>query len=148
MKILIVEDTEDKMKEIEKNVLRILDNCSFVEAMSYSDGIKKIYENKWDLILLDMSLPTYNISHAESGGIKKPIAGKEIIKRMHSRNIIVPTIIITQFDVFGEKKISLDSLNKEFEQNYTHIWRGTVSYDKPDWQNALDKLLRRIGEND
>lgn len=148
MNILIVEDTEDKMRVIEKSILNIWEDSCFVEAMSYSDGIKRIYENKWDLILLDMSLPTYNITHTESGGIKKPIAGQEIIKRMHSRRINVPTIVITQFDIFGETKISLESLNEEFREKYKHIWLGTVSYDKPGWQNTLEVLLRSIEKND
>lgn len=143
MKVLIIEDTEAKMKVIEECVKGFCEEWEFTEAMSYSAGIQSIYSGGWDLILMDMSLPTYNISHAESGGTKKPVAGKELMARMLSRKIIIPVIIITQFDTFGDNQ-SLESLNREFEQGYTQIWKGTVSYDKPGWQEHLLKLLEEM----
>ena len=145
MKILIIEDTEAKMKVIEECVKGFYETWEFTEAMSYSAGIQKIYERGWDFILMDMSLPTYNISHAESGGTKKPVAGKELMARMISRKIFIPVIIITQFDTFGDNQ-SLESLNKEFEERYTSIWKGTISYDKPGWQEQLLKLLEEIAK--
>ena len=141
MKVLIVEDTEAKMRVIEECIRGVKDDWEFTEAMSYSDGLQKMYAGGWDLILLDMSLPTYNISHTESGGTKKPVAGKELMKRMLSRKIFIPVIIITQFDTFGDNQLSLESLNSEFEEKFSKIWKGTISYDKPGWQEQLVKLL-------
>ncbi len=146
MRILIVEDIEAKMKVIEECISGVREDWEFIEAMSYSDGLQKIYLGGWDLVLMDMSLPTYNISHTESGGTKKPVAGKELMARMLSRKIFIPVIIITQFDTFGDNQLSLESLNKEFEENYTKIWKGTISYDKPGWQEQLLKLLDEIGK--
>lgn len=143
MKVLIIEDTEAKMKVVEECVRGSNEAWEFTEAMSYSAGIQKIYEGNWDLILMDMSLPTYNISRTESGGTKKPVAGKELMARMMRRKIFIPVIIITQFDIFGDNQ-SLESLNKEFEESYTSIWKGTISYDKPGWQEQLIKLLGEI----
>ena len=77
MRILIVEDIEAKMKVIEECISGVREDWEFIEAMSYSDGLQKIYLGGWDLVLMDMSLPTYNISHTESGGTKKPVAGKD-----------------------------------------------------------------------
>lgn len=91
-----------------------------------------------------MSLPTYTVSHTENGGTKKPMAGKEIIKRMYSRKIYIPTIVITQFDIFGELQISIDALNNEFEEKYSMIWKGTISYNKQGWQDKLSDLFRKI----
>ncbi len=146
MRVLIVEDTEAKMKVIEECIKTIRNDWEFTEARSYSDGIQKIYERGWNLILLDMSLPTYTISHTESGGTKKPVAGKEIMKRMLSREIYIPVIIITQFDTFGDNQISLESLTREFENDYTKIWKGTISYDKPGWQDNLYGLIYEMGK--
>lgn len=144
MKILIVEDTNDKMKEIEKQLKIKFKQCEIVETRSYSEGIKNVYKNGWDLIILDMSLPTYTVSHTENGGAKKPMAGSEIIKRMYSRKIYIPTIVITQFDIFGESQISLDSLNQEFEKKYGIVWKGTISYNKQGWQGELADLLEKL----
>lgn len=58
----------------------------------------------------------YQTDDTESGGDKKPVAGKNIMKRMLNRKIIVPVVIITQFETFDDDKISLDSLNAEFQE--------------------------------
>ncbi|EOS24912.1 hypothetical protein C804_05012 [Lachnospiraceae bacterium A4] len=144
MKVLIVEDNKDKRNNIKNFLTKRIEGITFGEAKSYSSGISEIYDNKWDLIILDMTLPTYDISHTETGGEKKPVAGKEILRRMKNRKINTPTIIVTQFDVFGERQISLNYLNKEIEENYGHIWIGTVSYDKSTWQIELDKLINDL----
>lgn len=144
MKILIVEDNKDKRNNIKNFFQKRVENVIFGEAKSYSSGLSEIYGKKWDLVILDMSLPTYDISHTETGGEKKPVAGKEILRRMQNRKIITPTIIVTQFDVFGEKQISLKSLNEEFREKYSQIWQGTVSYDKSTWQIELDKIIEEL----
>lgn len=141
MRILIVEDNQNKQDNIMKYLQNRFSDASFGFAKSYSSAISKIYEHKWDLLILDMTLPTYDISNSEGGGEKKPEAGKEIMRRMNNRKIFTPTIIITQFDVFGDRQVSLKSLNEQFRQKYNHIWRGTVSYDKSNWQSSLDKLF-------
>lgn len=144
MKILIVEDNKEKLNTIRGFLKKKIEKAEFTEVVSYSSGITKIYDETWDLIILDMSLPTYDISHSESGGEKKPVAGREILRRMLGRKIYVPTIIVTQFDVFGEKQISIASLNQEFEKQYRNIWVGTVSYDKPNWQSEFEAVLKKL----
>lgn len=141
MKILIVEDNSDKRNNIKRFLDDNISNVVFGEAKSYSSGILEVYNQKWDLIIMDMSLPTYDITTNETGGEMKPVAGKEILRRMKNRKINVPVIVVTQFDVFGEKQISLKSLNDEFEEKYSQIWKGTVSYDKVTWQKELREII-------
>ena len=43
MRILIVEDIEAKMKVIEECISGVREDWEFIEAMSYSDGLQKIY---------------------------------------------------------------------------------------------------------
>lgn len=144
MNILLIEDNSNKRKQIKDVLEEIYTDINIEEAYSFNSGVRKIYENKWNLIILDMSLPTYDITHTESGGDKKPVAGKNIMKRMLNRKIIVPVIVITQFETFDDDKISLDSLNKEFKLGFTDIWRGTVFYGNDDWCTKLKQILDRI----
>ena len=144
MEILIIEDNNDKRNTIKDFLRKKIEHAIFSEAKSYSAGISEVYNGKWDLIILDMSLPTYDITHTETGGEMKPMAGREILRRMQNRRINIPVIIVTQFDIFGENQISLSSLNQEFREKYNHIWQGTVSYDKPTWQIELDELILKL----
>ncbi|NFI93866.1 response regulator [Clostridium botulinum] len=146
MKLLIVEDNKNKLNQVEEWVKKIYDNIEVHEAISYTSGIRKIYEEDWDLILLDMSLPTYDITPQESGGDKKPTAGKEIMKRMLHRKIITPVIVITQFETFGENELSINTLNEEFKKSLIDVWKGTINYDdtKSTWKVELKTLLTEI----
>ncbi len=148
MNILIVEDNTKKLNCIKEFFYKYCPGCVIDETYSFSGGRKKVFEQEWDLVILDMSLPTYDITPSESGGDKKPIAGIGIIKRMKNRGLYYPTIIITQFETFDDEKISLETLNQELEENYSDIWKGTVYYGDDDWEIKLTDLLNKkiIGE--
>lgn len=146
MNILIVEDNQKKLKNLKSWAGNNISNAVIEEAISYTSGVRKIYEGDWDLILLDMSLPTYDITPQEQGGDKKPLAGKEIMRRMIFRNINTPVIIVTQFETFGDKEISIKFLNEEFEKDYSSIWKGTINYDeiKMTWVEELNRIYTEI----
>ena len=144
MQILLIEDNSNKLKQIKRVLTEIYPESNIEEAYSFHSGVRKVYENKWNLIILDMSLPTYDITHTESGGDKKPVAGKNIMKRMLNRKIIVPVVIITQFETFDDDRISLNSLNAEFQDGFKEIWKGTVFYGNDDWSIDLKEILDKI----
>lgn len=146
MNFLIIEDNRSKLKQIKSFIKKNYHETSVHDALSYTAGLRRLYEEKWDVILLDMSLPIYDISQQETGGDKKPVAGKEIMKRMIHRKIIIPTIVITQFDTFGDNEISINRLNQEFCENMSEIWCGTINYEDSTnlWQIELKKLLDEV----
>lgn len=148
MQVLIVEDNQNKLKQIKLFVKQSYPQAYIHDAVSYTAGLRRIYEEKWDLLLLDMSLPIYDIGQQETGGDKKSIAGKEIMKRMIHRKKIIPTIVITQFDTFGENEISINALNKEFEEKLSQVWRGTISYEDSSnkWKIQLKLLIDKVVE--
>lgn len=144
MRTLVIEDNPNKLKQIKVFLNEYYYQPKIEESYSFNGGLTKVYENKWDLILLDMSLPTYDITHTEYGGDKKPIAGKNIMKRMLNRKIYTPVIIITQFETFDDDRISLDSLNQEFNEKFSNIWKGTIFYGNDNWNIELKKLLDEL----
>lgn len=144
MKVLVIEDNPNKLKQIKSFLNEYYDQPQIEETYSFNGGKAKLYEEEWDLILLDMSLPTYDITHTEYGGDKKPVAGKNLMKRMLNRKIFTPVIIITQFETFDDDRISLDSLNQEFNEKFSSIWKGTIFYGNDDWNIELKKLLDEL----
>lgn len=144
MKMLIIEDNHSKLKQIKRFLTTTYQELSVHDAMSYTAGMRRLYSEQWDLVLLDMSLPVYDMNIHDSGGDKKSIAGKEIMKRMLHRKIMVPTIIITQFDTFGEQGMTIEALNKEFSENLSDIWVGTIYYEKASWTTSLKNLVDKV----
>lgn len=144
MKILIVEDNKNKLQKLIECIHNIKKEIRITEANSFTSGVRKIREDNWDLIILDMTLPTYDVTHREYGGDKKSVAGKEIMKKMLHRNILIPVVIVTQFEEFGENRITLDILNSEFEKDFKDIWIRTIFYEGNKWQNDLVETIQEI----
>lgn len=144
MRILIVEDNGNKLSQIRDFLVKKYPSCSIDEARAFNSGVKKVFENNWDLVVLDMSLPTYEITYTESGGDKKPVAGKNIMKRMLNRKIYTPVIVITQFETFDDDRISLESLNMEFKESFSQIWKGTVYYGNDEWAFEFECILDEL----
>ena len=57
MNILIVEDDENKSKTITEFISSIYPNIKLSVAHSYQSGVQMAIDYKYDLLLLDMSIP-------------------------------------------------------------------------------------------
>lgn len=145
-RLLIVEDNKTKREKIKEFVEELHQGWEVHDAVSYTGGMRRIYEEDWSVILLDMSLPTYDMTEQNNGGEKTAEAGRDIMRRMLNRKILIPVIIITQFESFGEKETSLDTLNGIFKERMSEIWKGTVHYDNStsQWKQETKALLDEI----
>ena len=144
MNILFIEDHPLKQDIISKHILGLEKKLTLVTRRSYISGLKELitnYEN-YDILLLDISMPNYDISSAEGGGDWMPLAGKKILKEMYLRDIRTKTIVITMHGSFddGTKITELDNqLKNEFNENYV----GYVYYSQinEDWKEKLSILI-------
>jgi CheY-like chemotaxis protein len=146
--ILIIEDDEDKLKILEEFISAEFPSANVQDAKSFSSGLRSLISSRdnLDVVLLDMSMPTYDISQLEpSGGAPEGFAGRELLAQMRLRSINIPTIIVTMFDSFGEvqKRVSLEQLIKELKNNYSPPFIGFVYYNsvQEGWRSALRQLI-------
>ncbi|ETI90860.1 MAG: Response regulator [Clostridium butyricum DORA_1] len=145
IKILIVEDDLNKCNQLKDSLQKKLDNLIIEERKSYQSGLKEIVNNDYDLILLDMSMPTY-----DDGERYRAFAGRDILQQMSRRKINVKTIIITQFETFGDdNKVSIEELRKSLEKAYNEIYCGIIYYKAglSDWKDELISLVKKLAEN-
>jgi DNA-binding NarL/FixJ family response regulator len=142
MKILLIEDNEHK-----KNLLLsfIKEEFSDIEVelkKSYNSGLRELIKNDdYSLILLDMSLPNYDIAPGESGGDFESLAGKYLLNEMYRRDININVVIVTMYKDYVDKEF--DSNLKENFPNY----RGVIYFDLNDpdgWKNELRTILNSI----
>lgn len=147
--IMIIEDQYEKMNDIEK---LLTDNFStsvqFKTFTSIHSALREIaYGNDYDLVILDMSMPTYDISDDEpSGGTSESFAGKDILYQMMLRNKKHPTVILTQYMSFKKGTIELKDLDDEFKSEFKDFYLGYIYYNSTvnDWKNALKTLIDGI----
>ncbi len=147
MKIIFIEDHPLKQAHINNYINEKFPTHIINNKNSYISGLKELIENhsSYDLLLLDISMPNYDISSEDSGGDWMPLAGKKILKEMYLRDISTKAIVVTMHGSFedGTKIAELDSdLKNEFPDNYI----GYVYYSQinEEWKDQLKKLLNDI----
>jgi len=147
MKILFIEDHPLKQAQINKFVLEKFSDCQIESKNSYISGLKELIKNhnNYDVLLLDISMPNYDISSEDSGGDWMPLAGKNILKEMYLRDIPTKAIVVTMHGSFddGTKITELDSeLKRAFSDNYI----GYVFYSQlnEDWKDKICQLLKTL----
>ena len=151
MKILIIEDNELKLRHISEMLYENFSNIELMEAKSYHSGLQQLIDTNFNLVLLDMTLPTYDITLEESGGRPQHYAGRDILRQMKRRNIQCNVIVITQFDIFGEgvEKLTREALDSELRKEDFNNYLGMIYYNvvKEGWKDELNKIIRQNVEN-
>lgn len=156
MKILLIEDDEEKIKKI-SNFLRsdIYEKVDIVCTKSYNSSLIELSKNnEYKFVLMDMSMPIYDIYDGYEDEDSETFAGRELLEQMKFRKIYYPTIIITQYDTFGEHidKLSLNELKNDLENDFIPNYRATVYYNSSenDWKIQLKKeifkIINKVGE--
>ena len=148
MRILIIEDDTNKMRRIANEVRKIRKNVHLTEVRSYQNGVRSLMSDQFDFLLLDMRLPIFDISTEEDGFQVDPFSGRNILAEMNRKNVLVPTVVITMFETFGEGSdlMTLEELDKELSEKYPLIYRGKIYYNSSEinWKEALKKLFEEI----
>ena len=151
MKILLVEDDQNKRNRIAAFVNSVLPKATLVTALSYRSAVDKIVNELWDFLLLDMTLPTYDISDHEDGFQIEAFAGNNVLREMTRRKISIPTVVVTQFETLGEgaEKMSLSELRKHLESAYPETYLGTIFYapGESSWMPKLEEILIKYDKN-
>ena len=141
MKILLIEDDANKANNIQEEISKHYNAICIDKKESYQSGLKAIINNAdYDLLLLDMSIPTHDKSIGTQSEVR-PMGGIDILKELKRRSISINVIVITQFDDFigkGEHKRTLNELKQEMSTLYEN-YKKTISYvqNETAWRNEL-----------
>lgn len=142
MKILFIEDNPQKLKQVQEFINLSYPDFEIVVRKSYNSGLRElIKDNSYSLILLDMSLPNYDIEPGESGGDFEKYAGKFLLNEMYRRDINIKVLILTMYLNYVDKEFTTE-LKNSFP-NYL----GVVYYNikEPDgWKNELKFKIDKI----
>jgi CheY-like chemotaxis protein len=146
MKILLVEDFEEKANNIRIFLQNEFPQYNIDRCSSYNDAQEKIFEHseEYELILLDMSMSTYDLNVDASGGLPEPAAGEYILEGMFLRDINTPVIVITMYNVFGRKELS--AFDTELKAKYPQNYKSYVFYSsqRTDWKHELKKQIQNL----
>jgi len=140
MNLLLIEDNDYKSEQLISFLNHEFKEMQIELRKSYHSGLKEIITNivKYDLILLDISMPTYDIQPGEPGGDPIPQAGRNILKDMYLRDIEAKVVVVTMYENFvdGTQLVALD---KQFQEEFSSNYLGYVYFSPGDsgWKEAL-----------
>jgi len=145
IEILFVEDEVNKAREIKSFLTQQYDRFSISEEKSFQGAINSIRKNKYDLILLDMSLPL-----SDDGLDFETFAGVDVLEELTRLESKSPVIVITAFDVLIDintnESVKLVDLDKEMFEDYQNIYKGVIQYNisSVQWKDLLSKKILDI----
>lgn len=146
--ILLVEDEAPKRSHIERFLLSQGMMISIRESQSVSSALSALDESVPDLLLLDMSLPTFDIGDRESGGRPQGFGGIEVLRYMSMTQLICPTIVITGYEAFlrEEGPVDLSQLRAELKQEFPEFLKSVLHYNSTyaGWKTELGEALREF----
>ena len=141
MRTLLVEDDANKCYQILTFLRDGLGIIDTTVAKSYRTGLTNVLKGAYDLVLLDMTMPTYEITSDEEGGRPRAFAGRDILRQMKRRSIAVPVIVVTQFERFGDRNEvkTRSELDCELRRAHPEIYCGMVYYNvaQEGWKDEL-----------
>lgn len=149
--ILLIEDDKKKSDDIINYINNTFTNSEILLKESYHSGLKTLIREPFDLLLLDMSMPTWDRSPSEAGGEYEKFGGIKILKELARKKKLLPTILITMFDNFGESdnSITLNQMNTVLKNDYGDLYLGSVFYrsDISQWQTDLTLLMNTVAND-
>lgn len=148
MKILIVEDDVNKL-----NALTALIDVRFPDvvsdtARSLVSGVRRTREWSPDIVLLDMTLPSYDQTAIDDGGAMEPFGGVEFLRQMRRYNLNPRVLVVTQFETFGEGRSlqTREQLASELETEFPGIFQGMLHYHASleEWATRLVEFVEQM----
>ncbi len=146
-RLLIIEDNEPKLNRLRQFCQENLQDYDVEDRRSYNTALAEVVHHgkNYDLILLDVSMNTYDVNGDASDGEQEPLAGSNILRFMKLRKIKVPVIVVTMYESFVDG-IKIDKLDEGFREKYSDFYRGFVYYSlrNEDWIKRLKELTQAI----
>lgn len=128
--ILIVEDDANKRLAIRTFLNETFPEINLRAANSLQSGLRALSASLPEAVVLDMTLPNYDQGPDEDGGIIHPLGGQEFLRKMKRKRLVVPVIILTQFETFGMgvDRLDLETLRGALQNRFGELCKAVIYY--------------------
>ena len=142
MKVLLIEDDRTKAGQLMAALRSNEPNCVVELRLSYNSGVSAALSEKYDLVVVDMTMPVFETRGArEHPGKTLVFGGRTFLREIKRKGSSVPAIFVTQFESFGEGEglVELPQLEADLERRFEAQFLGLVFYRPSDsgWKDDL-----------
>jgi CheY-like chemotaxis protein len=152
MKILLVEDDEFKAADITKVLADSLPRAGVLRAMSVTSAMRAINSDAFALIILDMSLPTFELSGPGGGGSPQGQGGLEVLRLARRLQNPSPFIVVTQYpDIEIDRvDVPLSAASKALRAHFEVDVKACLLYefDGDNWRPPLREFLLELAKTE
>lgn len=150
VQVLLVEDEAPKREHISQLLSELAPGVVVNTARSVTSALDILESGRIALLLLDMSLPTFDVGDRERGGRPQGFGGVEILRHMVMAEIECPTVVITGYEGFtrgGQMHVDLAQLRQELHDEFPTLIRAVLHYNSTydDWKVVLAQTLSAVG---
>ncbi|MGN6307644.1 MAG: hypothetical protein ACTHNH_22715 [Mesorhizobium sp.] len=142
---LIIEDDDVKMDRLRGFLADEVPAARVEVARSYKSGLLSLVALQPALVLLDMTLPSFDIQPGSDGGRPLSLGGKDLLRQMKRRAMRCSAIVVTGFDTFGSAAtpVTLDQLDEDLSREFGDFYLGSVYFNAAteDWRDRLRALI-------
>jgi hypothetical protein len=150
MKIYMIEDNPLKAENVLVYINDILENVEVYIFESFQSGLKAILKEMPDLIVLDMTIPTFDRSGGDREGRLRPLGGMDLMKKLALRDLDFKAIVVTQLETFGEGdgKRTFEEINALCKSEFKGMYLGGFQYlqGSNNWKQGLSEVLQHTSE--
>jgi CheY-like chemotaxis protein len=148
MKVLLIEDDNFKEKSLTDFMASIVTNLEIKCAPSLVDAIEAIDNNIYDLILIDMAIPSHPILMGGGAPISLLTGGIEVLLELSSLERTDPCIIITQYpDIeISSSFVHVSHAANEIKSRLNCEVLDCILYseDSGDWKIQLNHIVEKL----
>ena len=146
MTALIIEDDELKLGRLSGFLRSIAPDLPIECARSYKTGLRALVAQARTVVILDMTLPTFDILRGSDGGRPLSLGGQELLRQMKRRGALYPTAVVTGYDSFGAGTVTLQQLDDELRAEVGEFYLGSVYFSATtdDWKDHLKILVSSV----
>jgi CheY-like chemotaxis protein len=106
MNILVIEDEPAKRELIEQAIKELRPDASISSGRSVQQAVKRLREAEFDLIVLDMALPSHESKAGGAQPMSQPTGGVEVLLELSYEARADKVIIVTQYpDIEFDKQL-------------------------------------------
>lgn len=143
MKVLIVEDDDHKLNDIINIVKNVRQDMIIETAHSVASGVQNAVDCKYDLILLDMTIPNFDQIDGSDGGPSYKNGGEMIVRELIDEGVEFKCMVITQYETFNNETI--DQISERITNICGDNYLGYVKYSTMDesWKADLKAIIKK-----
>jgi len=148
MKILIVEDDDYKLERIKAFAKSELGDISVDESESLKEALEAITDNTYDLIFIDMAIPSHPTIAGQGTPVSFNTGGLEVIMELAATGSTNHCVILTQYpdiEISGDY-IPINQVKEKLPELLECNIAACILYeeDNENWQTELKAVLRDI----